>query len=263
MIKVNSHTINVTRFPDKTSQVWNLPEPLLRDPIIVIQWAFEAEEELIHVAQVVDLFRKYDDELSESRTIELYMPYMPYARQDKGVSNSTTFAGRTFSKFLMMLDVNLVTSVDVHNPELFQGLGNFLNLSPQDQIIHVIEKEQADVVVFPDEGAKRRYSDQIAHAYDLPVIFGTKVRDQATGEIVGFDFVGDRPEVNSDKSLTYLVCDDIIDGGATPIRVARELNLRPQDRLIGFFSHCLCTKGTEIIKEAGYSKLYNYQGFYN
>lgn len=77
MIKLDGHTVDITMFPDKTSQVWKIPEYMLNTARINIYWYFEHEGEIVHLAQIKDLL--------DSRQIEcdLSIDYLPYARQDK------------------------------------------------------------------------------------------------------------------------------------------------------------------------------------
>ena len=243
-----------------------MPNNILLDPITVITWNFEYEGEFIHVAQLVNLLRKYEDQIRDRRKIRLYIPYMPYARQDKPICNDSTFAGVVFSELLDNLDVDEISSVDVHNPKIFECLGNFVN-SPVDYIINdIIKNEKIDIVVFPDKSARIRYEEGVRQQFPhIDILHGEKVRNQATGNIEKLEIVGSMFWTlgkSSGKYFRYLVADDICDGGASPIRTAQGLNLQPNDYLIGYFSHCLCTKGTDIIRDAGYSKLYDYRGLF-
>jgi ribose-phosphate pyrophosphokinase len=263
MIRINDYILNPTIFPDKTSQVWKLPNHLLSDSIIVIEWAFESESEFLHIVQALDLLRSFDHKLENGRKIRLYIPYMPYARQDKERCNESTFAGLTFVELLNLLNVNEISTVDVHNPKIYENLKGFKNYTCESIIKDIIRYENINVVVFPDKGAKDRYWKFIPE--DMIVIHGEKVRDQSTGDINSLRLSGDARWVyGRAKGLNfrYLVLDDIFDGGASPVRTALCLNLSLKDYLVGYFSHCLCTKGTDIIKNAGYKKLYDYRGLF-
>lgn len=243
-----------------------MPNELLLDPIIVITWNFEHEGEFFHLIQLIDLLRSNDHNIVNGREIRMYIPYMPYARQDKQVSNDATFAGLTFAELLSMLNVNEISTVDVHNPKIYKGLVNFKNY-PVDYIINdIIKNEKINIVVFPDKSARTRYETDVIKCFpNIEILHGEKVRNQATGNIESLSLVGSMSWAlgkSVGKPFRYLVVDDICDGGASPIRTAQGLNLQPNDYLIGYFSHCLCTKGTDIIREAGYSKLYDYRGLF-
>ena len=86
MINVNGIILNITTFSDKTTQVWKLTN--LKNSLHVV-WDFENESEIIHLAQLKDLADASGIDFST-----LLISYLPYARQDKEVSNETTFALR-------------------------------------------------------------------------------------------------------------------------------------------------------------------------
>lgn len=46
VIKINGIPVNVTMFPDRTSQVWKLPKKLETELSLDIEWEFEHEGEL-------------------------------------------------------------------------------------------------------------------------------------------------------------------------------------------------------------------------
>lgn len=87
MIRLNGLPINITVFPDNTSQVWKLKS--LEDKennYFHVEWDFSSESELLHLAQLKYLldYKQVDCSLT--------IKYLPYARQDKSVNNFSTFA---------------------------------------------------------------------------------------------------------------------------------------------------------------------------
>jgi len=83
MILLNGSPVNVTIFPDKTSQCWKLPEGIFYDDCdhgvqryVHVEWRFEHEGEFMHLAQLKAL----TDEYSLLATLKL--KYLPYGRQD-------------------------------------------------------------------------------------------------------------------------------------------------------------------------------------
>ncbi len=50
MISIKSEPINVTMFPDKTSQVWKLPKDTTKMLHALVEWRFEHEGEFMHLA---------------------------------------------------------------------------------------------------------------------------------------------------------------------------------------------------------------------
>lgn len=247
-IFLNNHKIIPTIFPDKTSQVWKIPENYFNQTDInIIDWEFENEAEFIHVAQLVDLinskcqFKPY-----------LSIPYFPYARQDKEVSNLTTFAKSTFEKLLLSLDVRRIETFDIHSKS---NIRHLTNITPQNQVNELLIDLNINVVVYPDKGAKTRYSTLIDH----PSITLNKIRDQLTGELQMKGLV--EPDaglfLNGDK---VLIVDDLCDGGGTFILATKELqNLGCSDIYL-YTSHGIYSKGTQVLFDSGIKRIFNRKG---
>src|SRR5437016_2062705 len=121
MIKVNKWLLKSTVFPDGTSQVWNLQPEILQANVINITWNFEQEREILDLMSLSMLI--------PSAYKNLHIPYLPYARQDKDISNDSTFNLHFICKLINHLSCDKVTAVDVHNPKLAAKLiDNFKNI---------------------------------------------------------------------------------------------------------------------------------------
>lgn len=245
MITVNGHKIEPTRFPDGTTQVWKLPEALLAEDHIRVDWRFEREDEFFSIMQLrALLFQK---------KFFLHVPYLPFARQDKDVSNQQTFALHPFGDMINLLRCEEVTSVDVHNPDTTRlVITNFRNIEVHDIHETLITALRPDLVVFPDSGAGFRYTYLRKHPY---IVF-EKDRDQATGTIRGHKLTGyGNPEKLVDGA-NLLIIDDLCDGGATFLSIAKSVEVRAKNvKLHLFVTHGLFSKGKEILTDAGF-KLY-------
>lgn len=250
MITLNNHPINITIFPDKTSQVWHLPENLVQNNNR-IDWKFEHEGELFHLIQLCTLVR----EMKLGAAIELHCPYLPYARQHKVISNETTFALEVFCD-LIEFYINSLHVFDVHNYNFFfknnKPRWNFkvVNALPEKEINDCINTEGVNFIVFPDESATHRYSPLIS----LPNIFIEKIRDQATGEITNMEM----PDIPVGANI--LVIDDLSDGAKSHIEAAKLILTKNPNKLCLYVSHGLFTKGVKIVHEGGYNSIYTKDG---
>lgn len=233
MIRVGDEVLRPTIFPDGTSQVWKLSDAARK--ATRVEWRFEEERELIWLFQL--------DEMLPSG-YELHIPYLPYARQDKEWGNDATWALESFARILNEMHMGHVRAFDVHNPERTKDLiYDFRNDSARDVHFRVLRKLAPDFVIFPDQGAADRYP----WLSDNPMLVFNKVRDQATGAIIGLTTRGQRP-----SGRRGLIVDDICDGGATFINVAREMKKQDPDcELHLFVSHGLFSKGRKVLHDAG------------
>lgn len=244
MILLNGTSINVTIFPDKTSQVWKLPEEILKNTNYAhITWDFESEAEFMHLAQLKMLL---DAEGHFKYTLRI--KYLPYGRQDKEITNSNTFALRTFAKLLNSLEFDEIIIHDPHSEKALEMIDNSKAVYPIEQVKKTYLETNSDLVCYPDQGATDKYHKM----YDYSYVYGDKVRVQGTGDITKLLLVGRRLV----KDKTVLIVDDICDGGATFKLLAKELYDAGAKEVNLFVSHGLFTRGIGIIKDSGIVRIF-------
>lgn len=241
-------------FPDKTSQVWKLPQDLI-DHIkqkyshLCVVWEFENEGEFMPVCQLAKLIRQINR--GKNCNITLHCPYLPYGRQDKAVSNDSCFALHVFCE-LVEVYFDRLSTFDVHNPDFFTPEKMSLevnNIMPVKELADIVANADINFVVLPDKTAALRYGGLI----DLPHVAADKVREPLTGEITGISV----PEIKN--GLNILVADDIADGAKTMIELAKIIG-PASNKLILYVSHGLFTKGTKIVYDSGYENIYTKDG---
>lgn len=257
MLTVNGIKVIPTIFPDKTSQVWKLPladiEKRHENGIATIVWDFESEAEFMHLAQLRQLLKT---ELKCA--VILSIRYLPYARQDKHVSNEATFALRSFLGLLSILQFDAILLFDPHShvaEDVLYYLGTKVFVHyPVEGVKLVTEKCEIDLYCYPDKGALEKYSRLYK---DRSYIYGKKVRDQLTGRIEKYDLeTGDHDVVGKN----VLIVDDICDGGATFVLLAKELLSKGAGKVVLFVTHGLFSKGTEVLFESGISRIFTKDG---
>lgn len=235
------YELKPTIFPDKTSQIWHLPEEVLNTDKVKISWFFEEEREIIDLLSFRLLYRK---------DIELHIPYLPYARQDKEISNEACFNLELILNIFDLIQPTKVTALDVHNPEAFSHLPQeaFENIIPVDFIERAALTVKPDFVLFPDKGAQKRYGGIFT---TIVKYAASKLRDEGAGIIKGITIPANLP-----KSGTILVVDDICDGGATFIGLAQALKEVGNYGLNLYVTHGLFSKGFDHLK-LWYTKIFS------
>lgn len=225
-----------TIFPDQTSQVWKLePTPSSDFQELTILWLFENESELIHLLQLAFLLKK-----QYHSKINLKAPYLPYARQDKEVSNSSSWALHLFEKLIRDAQIDSVEVFDQHSPLFFTS-----------QSAEAFHKSifHHDFICFPDKGARSRYP----HLEKHPFVYCDKIRNQSTGEITGLSLATMGKDLQDQK---VLIIDDICDGGKTFTEVAKKLQEQNVSQIDLAVSHGLFSKGKEVLHAAGIKEIY-------
>jgi len=152
MFYVNDIQVTPTIFPDKTSQIWNLPEYLLSQIVFVIRWEFSSEAEIIQLAQLTDLLKDH------SLDINLEIKYLPYGRQDKEIGNDRTFALRSFAKVLNHMGFDTVKIIDPHSDKAIELIHNSVAVYPILHLTKALLGTNSDVLCYPDHGAVTKYT---------------------------------------------------------------------------------------------------------
>lgn len=244
--EIFEHIVKPTIFPDATSQIWKLPENMLYfNQFAEIHWEFENESELFQVLQLAELVNRYNP-----NHIGLIIPYLPYGRQDKEVSNDKTFALSVFIDTLEKSKLfTYIITKDAHNPNTLRSIRNDL---PNDVIQEIITKIKPDIICFPDKGASQRgYT-----VGNIATINLDKTRDNLTGRIEGLKYEGSI----SLKDCNILILDDICDGGGTFIGATKLLKDLGANEVSLFTTHGIYSKGTQILFDNGIDRVFNCKG---
>lgn len=259
MISLNGTEISPTRFPDDTSQVWQLDFDFNKKNVTV-DWTFSNEAEFLHIAQLKDLL---DANLISAKLI---INYLPYGRQDKPITNESTFGLVTFAKLLNTLNFREVVIVDPHSVIALNLIKNSTAKYYEDKIEHILGDMYQflkdvvgcrPIVCYPDKGAVTKYTEVYSFGQYLNVatfVYGEKVRDQATGQILSYELFGDV------KGCPVLIVDDICDGGATFILLADALYKAGASDVRLFVTHGIFSKGLKALHAAGIKKIYDKTG---
>lgn len=255
MIMIKNHTTNterdlhVTIFPDKSSQVWQLDEKILEAGTKTITWYFESEAELFHMSQLVRLLRR---SVQIEDKITLVIPFLPYSRQDKIVSNNTTFARDVFLDYLSTLQVSQIVTYDVHSSFPRYCNNWIVSKDVNAQVQKALGACNADLVCFPDKGATTRGYEIRNSDNEIPSFHLDKIRNQTTGKIESL--VCSLPLDLEDCNI--LIVDDICDGGRTFIDASKLLKEMGAKTVSLYVTHGILSQGLHPLFEGGIDHVY-------
>lgn len=250
MIELNGKPINVTMFPDKTSQVWKLENLNFNvGTQNVVNWYFEQESELFHLLQLNDLMTS--KKFMPPATLNI--PYLPYARQDKPQDNEQTFALWSFTHVMNLMYWHQVNIFDAHSAFFIDYYGA---TAQRTQSVNNIEPDPSgfideyDIVCLPDHGALTRYE----HLFPgKQLIYGMKERDPSTGWITHYELSSGEVTVAKNPDNRILVFDDLCDGGLTFNILVKSLGWVDKKPDL-YVSHGLFSKGVHTLLE-NYGKI--------
>ena len=182
--------------------------------------------------------------------VELVLPYLPYARQDRVTTAGEPLSVKVFGALINAMKLDRVVICDPHSlagPALLDNVqvtevGNYVQA-----VIGRMVARGPIALVAPDAGAHKRV-EALGQAFGLPVVFCGKTRDARTGRL-------SRPYVEGDvPDLPLLVVDDICDGGGTFAALAPVLRQYTDQPISLYVTHGLLTKGLAPLKD--YARIY-------
>lgn len=231
MILFNGKKVEIGKFPDGTIL---MKESVARNFVTnreaKLTWLYENNEELIGLI--------YLTRHLQSRgiaDIDLHMPYIPNARQDRVKNDEDVFTLKYFSEIINSLNFRSVRVLDPHSSVSEALINQIVIDTPKENIENVISKVEKKgmqlIMFYPDEGAMKRYAGMI----DRPYTFGMKKRNWENGEIQGLEVLG-RSELI--KGSDVLIVDDISSRGGTFYFSAKALKEMGAENIYLYVSHC-------------------------
>ena len=250
MITINKHVLKPTIFPDRTSQVWHLPKRTIRKRNRIV-WVFENDAEIFHLCQLKDLL-----DASGSEFCDVRVDYLPYARQDKSITNNSCFALHTFSRILNSCQFDDVYFFDGHSEKSTELVDNAWNSLPEKFLVGPVNKVRADTIAYPDKGAADRYDksyDELLVSKKPGTVFGHKKRDPRTGHVKYTRLTGE-------VAGTTLIVDDICDGGMTFVLFAEMLYRNGASEVHLYVTHGIFSRGLKPLQDARIKRIFTKDG---
>ena len=201
--------------------------------------------------------------IQHRKNIEVEIPYFPYARQDRVCATGQAFS---LDMFCHLLNINVekhtsirrkITLWDAHSDVIGQLLTQYASHLDLHQVqpVEIIKtsstltellQQQSTVLVCPDHGAQARtaavaqYFNQ-NRSQEIEIIHCDKTREPTTGKITSSVV-----KTGSLAGKTAVITDDICDGGATFIGIAKELRKLQCEHIILYVTHGIFSRGLTV-----------------
>jgi len=182
--------------------------------------------------------------------LELFCPYIPYARQDRLMNED--LEPLSIEVFADVINLQKYNKVHVLNPHSGVASALIHNINIMDElpfiskcwekIKNMYTNETPIKIVSPDAGAEKKV-EKMAERLNLnkkDIIKASKVRNSDTRELSDCTFMGD---VQNSICVIY---DDIIDGGGTFINLAKELKSKKAHKVYLIVSHGIFSRGYNL-----------------
>lgn len=215
---------------------------------VTLRCRLQSSDEIMEMFLVHDILsRKYP-----LARFTLFIPYMPYARQDRVCAEGDAFSFDLFCRLLDVIKPIKIIAVDLHSDAgkrcLMDNTAAEIVVFDQEQIFlnnpTLRNKARTSILVSPDRGARNKTA-RLAEASFTSMIVAEKTRDPNTGYLSGFKVVdGEHLICNND----LLIVDDICDAGGTFIGLAKELMKHSPKSLSLYVTHGIFSNGLKVFE---------------
>lgn len=239
----------ISKFPDGQQTVDLLEAPYIGETVQLISRlnSFKDLELIICATQAI---RNFDP----NKEISLKVPYFVGARSDrKFVEGGVNYLKQVICPIINSMNFKSVIVLDPHSDVLEACLNNFDKTNNfglvKFALTNIDNRDGARdriCLVSPDAGAYKKIFD-VAKEFKIEnIITANKVRDMKTGNILRTEI----PVLDQHNDLTYVIIDDICDGGRTFVELAKVIKEgRPTAKVYLVVTHGIFSAGFKTLNE--------------
>ena len=231
----------VSRFPDGQQALDIINESIAPDNQVAVIWT------RINSFLDIELMISAKSALHNLgyRDIRLYVAYFLGARSDrKFKEGGSNYLKQVICPIINLQNFNKVVVLDPNSDVLEACLDNFEKIDNYQLVDYALGvlNDTSDLpikLVSPDAGALKKIYSVSEHTGVKDIVIAAKVRDEE-GHIVRTDV----PGIDPNKPASYVIIDDICDGGRTFIEISKTiLQSSPTSRVFLVVTHGIFSGG--------------------
>ncbi len=246
-IKANLVKSEIRTFPDGESKI-TLIGKIAKKRSIVIQSIFPPVD--TNLVQILSLITKAKENSSQ---VDVVVPYMGYARQDREFLPGEIVTMKVLAKLFKGAGASKITVVDIHS---LIGLKYFSNktqnISAIPDLVKYFKKLRLKnpLIISPDQGGKQR-AKEFAKEFNSDYIALEKARDRKTGKVKI-----KTTNLSEVENRDLILVDDMISTGGSLIKATQFLKKQKCKRIYVACTHALLINDAEKkIKKAGVTSI--------
>jgi len=234
-------------FPDGESKI-TLIGKISKKKSVVVQSVYPPVD--TNLIQIFSLIAKAKENSSE---VDVVIPYMGYARQDREFLPGEIVTMKVLGKLFKGAGASKIIVVDIHS---LIGLKHFpiktKNVTAIPDLVNYFKKLSLKnpLVVSPDQGGKER-AREFAREFNSDYIALEKIRNRKTGKVKI-----KTKNLDEVKNRDLVLVDDMISTGGSIIKATQFLKKQKCKRIYVACTHALLMNNAEKkIREAGVTKI--------
>lgn len=176
------------------------------------------------------------------RHLELFLPYLPFARQDRVMVKGEPLSVKVIADLLNAQNFDNVEIYDAHSEVTFALISNSEAITNHSFVANVLSGKTDYLIISPDAGAYKKIFKVCQHLnYKDEIVLCNKTRNVENGNITSVTCAVE----DFNRKAVYII-DDICDGGGTFILLADELRKRNCGQINLIVSHGIFSKGVVL-----------------
>lgn len=180
---------------------------------ITVTARLNSSEEIIKLLMLSDALKR-----RQPAHMDLFISYLPYARQDRIMVNGESFSLKVMANLINSMGFRKVQIFNPHSNVSSLLINNVEEITDHEFVRCAVYTYEDYVLVSPDFGASKKIYELAKHLYYKgEIVQANKVRDLNTGKIVKLNVSGDV------KDKHCVIVDDICSKGGTFIYLADAL----------------------------------------
>jgi len=230
------------KFPAGESYVAIQDEHMNISSSCVIKADITSGDDIMELLMLTDAVKRFWRGIE----IKLLMPYVPYGRHDRVMVGGESFGLKVFCDLINTQGYSEVIVYDPHSDVTGALLDN-LAILPQEMFVDEVPLHvEGTALVAPDAGALKKVFNVAKKCGFENVICAGKVRDVATGVITAVSFPSHQIQRGT---RTFLIVDDICDGGRTFLELAKKIKENYDMPVHLYITHGIFSKGFKELRE--------------
>jgi ribose-phosphate pyrophosphokinase len=213
---------NISQFPDGQQTIDLTKIPYYKFSSVEIRSRLNTFRDLEIIICAVGSLRNCN-----IREISLYVPYFMGARSDRQFQyGGVNYIKQVISPIINSLNFSSVTVIDPHSDVLEACITNFKKVNNFSLVKFALtdidnrdDAQERITLVSPDAGAYKKIFDVAKEFKIRNIVTANKIRDLVSGQIISTEV----PVTTQDAGKTFVIIDDICDGGRTFIEIAKAI----------------------------------------
>jgi ribose-phosphate pyrophosphokinase len=193
------------------------------------------------------------EELDET-PINLFVPYIPYGRQDRVCVKGESFSLKVMGRLINSLGFNKVITFDPHS-NVTEAVLDRVKIITQFDIIHRFNafKNLAAgcLLVSPDAGSNKKVSEIAGYFSHKEFLRADKLRDLSNGKILETVVYCDDL-----KGKNVVIIDDLCEKGGTFMALAKALKAKNCGKVILYVTHGIFSGDINLLYQNGIDEIY-------